>query len=145
MRLPRFWPFRKPAAPDEGRLAMGNFNLSAQLPNQRQIQFSAYVYSDDTPESVDSRLDHIQERIERQRARCEIPELEAAREQKIKALEQARDVLSDLEGRQQAGDKLSSQDQMTIKNLRVNLAKANEDIEKGKQAIAEAKRRAGIG
>lgn len=142
MRLPRFWPFRTPEEP--GRLAMGNFNLSAQLPNQRTIQFSAYVYSDDTPAEVDKRLDEIQERIERQRARCEIPELEAARDQRIKALQQAREVLTDLETRQKDGDKLSSQDQMTIKNLRVNLSKANEEIEKGAAAIAEARRKAGL-
>ncbi len=143
MRWPAFFPFRKP--PEPGRLAMGNFNLTAQWPNQRSVQFSGYVYSDDTAAEVDRRLDMIQERIERQRARCEIPELEAAYEQRIKALQQARDVLTDLETRQKDGEKLSSQDQMTIKNLRVNLAKSNEDIDKGKLAIVEAKRRAGLG
>lgn len=142
MRLPAFLRFREP---DAGRLAVGNYNLTQQLPNGRTIQFAGYTYTDDTPEDVDGRLDAIMDRMDRVRARCEIPELEAARDQKLKLLENARDVLSELEGRQQRGEKLSSQEVMNITNLRVNLAKANEDIDKGTEAIREAKRKAGLG
>ena len=141
MRLPSFFRFKEP---DAGRLAVGNYNLTAQLPNGRTIQFAGYMYTDDTAADVDGRLDAIMDRMDRVRARCEIPELEAAREQKIKALSQYREVLAELEKRQRDGDKLSSADLMTIKNLRVNLEQANKDIEKGAEAIAEAKAKAGV-
>lgn len=140
----RFWPFKKPVVPEDGRIALGNFSLTAQLPNQRTIQVAGYIYSDDDRDALNQRLDLYQESIERQRERCEIPELEAARDQKIIVLGQMRDVLADLEGKQSAGDRLSSQDQMTIKNLRVNLGKAKEDIKEGTRKIAERKLKTGV-
>lgn len=140
----RFWPFKTPVVPADTRVALGTFNLAAQLPNQRNITVAGYIYSDDDKTALDERLDLYQECIERQRLRCEIPELEAKREQMVKGMEQAREVLADLETRQKAGDKLTSQDQMTIKNMRVNIGKVKEEIEKGTAAIADAKRKAGV-
>jgi hypothetical protein len=140
----KFWPFKRPVVPEDGRIALGNFNLAAQLPNQRNITVAGYIYSDDDKGALDARLDLYQECIERQRLRCEIPELEAKREQMVKGMEQAREVLADLETRQQHGEKLTSQDQMTIKNMRVNIGKVREEIEKGSAAIVEARRKAGV-
>lgn len=142
----RFWPFKKPVVPkEEGRLAVGNFTLAAQLPNQRNIQVAGYMYFGDTRSEIDARLDLYQECIERQRIRCEIPELEAAREQRVKGLEQARAVMAELEARQKGGEKLNSQEQLTLRNMGVNIQKAVEDIDKGADAIQEAKRKAGVG
>src|SRR4029077_82829 len=113
--------------------------------NQRSVQVAGYIYSDDDQTALDARLDLYQTVIERQRIRCEIPELEAAREQRVMGLEQAREVLAELEMRQKNGDKLSSNEQLTIRNMRTNIGKAVEEIDKGAVAIAEAKRRAGVG
>lgn len=144
----RFWPFKKPVPPQvpptDSRIALGNFNLTAQLPNQRTIQVAGYIYSDDDASALNARLDLYQETIERQRLRCEIPELEAKREQMMKGLDQAREVLADLEQRQKNGEKLSSQDQLTIRNMRSSIGKVNEEIHKGETAIADAKRKAGV-
>ena len=140
----KFWPFKRPVVPEDSRIALGNFNLGAQLPNQRNITVAGYIYSDDDKAALDQRLDLYQECIERQRLRCEIPELEAKREQMVKGMEQAREVLADLETRQQNGEKLTSQDQMTIKNMRVNIGKVREEIDKGTAAIVEARRKAGV-
>ena len=137
----KFWPFK---TPDPGRLAVGNFNLTAQLPNGRSIQVAGYVYSDDSPAEVDARLDLCQLAIERQMDRCEIPVLEATVDQRMKGIEQAREVLADLEQRQLDGAKLTSQEQMNVKNMRVNLAKQMEDIDKGREEIAQRKRKAGV-
>lgn len=145
----RFWPFKKPIPPAapavDGRIALGNFNLSAQLPNQRSITVAGYVYSDDDEGALNARLDLYQAVIERQRVRCEIPELEAAREQRVKGLEQAREILAELESRQKNGDKLTSNEQLQIRNMRTNIGKAIEDLDKGAAAITEAKRKAGVG
>lgn len=137
----RFWPFK---TPDPGRLAIGNFNLTATLPNGRGIQVAGYVYSDDLPGEVDARLDLCQLAIERQMDRCEIPVLEATVDQRMKGIEQAHEVLNDLETRQKNGDKLTSMDQQNIRNMRVNIQKQMEDVEKGREEIALRKRKVGV-
>ena len=144
MRLPNFWPFKKEAH-GEGRIALGNFNLNAQLPNQRTVSVAGYIYSDDDKKSLDARLDLYQEVIERQRIRCEIPELEAKRDQMLKGMEQARVILADLEERQKKGENLSSQERLNIRNMQTNIAKVKEELDKGDAAIVEAKRKAGVG
>ncbi len=136
------WPFRRKAAHP---IQVGTFQLSAELANKRGIGCSISILQGEDLDSINGKLDLAQEAIERQRTRCEIPELEAARDQRIKGLEQAREVLAELATRQQAGERLSSQEQLTLRNLGVNIEKAKEDIEKGEQAIVEAKRKAGVG
>ncbi len=121
---------------------IGNFNLSAALPNNRSIAVAGYFYEGESVASINERLDLCQEAIERQRLRCEIPELEAAREQRITAMRQMTEVMNELAGKQQAG-KISSQERLTLKNMQVNLKKVSEDISKGEVAIADAKRKTG--
>lgn len=130
------------AAPE--RVIYGNFTLTAQLPNGRSINVAGYVYSDDDVAAVNARLDLYQECIERQRHRCELPELEGKREALIQALTQVKESLAELEKRQHAGKKLSTQEQMNLRNAGINVKKIAEEIAKGETAIAEAKRKAGI-
>lgn len=123
---------------------IGNFNLTAQLPNGRGIQVAGYIYDGEGLASVNDRMDMLQEAIERQRARCEIPELEAKREQCIKALEQLRDVLGTLEDKKTRFGKLSSQETLTYNNHSTNIRNLDEQIKKGDEAIMEAKRKCGM-
>ena len=124
----------------------GNFNITAQLAGSsgRSIAIAGYIYDGESKQSLEDRIDILQEIIERQRIRSEIPELEAKREQMVKGLGQAGEVLAELEGKQQTGS-LSSQERMNIKNLRVNIAKMTEEIDKGAEAIRDAKKKAGVG
>lgn len=135
----------KVANPAQGTIT-GNFNLTAQLAGSsgRSMQIAGYIYDHESVESLNARLDVLQEVIERQRARSEIPELEAKREQMVKGLAQAAEVLAELEAKQETGN-ISSQERMNLKNMRVNIAKVNEEIDKGAVAIAEAKKKAGVG
>lgn len=135
----------KDLAPE--RIAIGNFNLSAQLAGSsgKSMTVAGYIYSDDDEAALNARLDLYQNVIERQRIRSEIPELEAKREQMLKGMEQARDILTDLEKRQQNGERLSSQERMNIQNMSVNIAKVKDEIDKGEIAIREAKLKAGVG
>lgn len=125
----------------------GQFSLTAQLAGNsgRTMGITGYIYDGESLESLNSRLDMLQEVIERQRVRAEIPELEAKREQMIKGMQQAREILSDFETRVKNGDSLSSQERMNMKNMRVNIAKVTEEIDKGAEAIQEAKKKAGVG
>jgi hypothetical protein len=124
----------------------GTVTLTAQLAGNsgRGMQVQFYAYDGESKESLNDRCDIFQEVIERQRSRAEIPELEAKKEQMVKGLQQARDVLAELEEKQQSGN-ISSQERMNLKNMRVNIAKVSEEIDKGTEAIQEAKKKAGVG
>ena len=142
------WPWTKsPAAPNPAQQAItGNFNLTAQLgASGRTIQFAGYVYDGESLESVQSRVDLFRSIIDREKALSEIPELEAKREQMVKGMEQAREILSDLEARRKNGEQLSSQERQNINNLRVNIKKVSEELDKGAAAIAETRKKAGVG
>ncbi len=143
----KWWPRKKnitPLAP-AAQTITGNFTLQAQLAGSsgRSIAIAGYIYDGESKESLEGRLD-LQEVIERQRTRSEIPELEAKREQMITGLRQAREVLTELEEKQREG-KLSSQERMNLNNMRTNIAKVSEEIDKGEKAIQEAKKKAGVG
>ncbi len=122
----------------------GQFGITAQLAGSsgKSINFSGYVFDGESKESLEGRIDILQEIIDRQRIRSEIPELEAKREQLIKGLQQAREVLADFKDRQ---PNLSSQERLNMRNLATNIVKMTEEIDKGEAAIKEAKLRAGVG
>lgn len=141
------WPFTRPPAPNPAQSVItGNFELTAQLAGSsgKAMRVSGYIYDGESIESVNARLDLLQEAIDRQRTRSEIPELEAKREQMVRGMEQARDVLAEMEGKQKRGESLSSQERLNMRNLSTSIAKANEEIIKGAEAIADAKLKAGV-
>jgi hypothetical protein len=140
------WPWSKAGNPAQNAIT-GQFVLNAQLAGSsgRSMSFTGYIYDGESKQSVEVRIDLLQEIIERQRIRSEIPELEAKREQMIKGMQQAREVLAELEERQRSGKDLSSQERLNLRNMRTNIAKVNEEIDKGAEAILEAKRKAGLG
>jgi hypothetical protein len=143
----KFWFTKKSEAVNpSGQAITGNYSLQATLAGSsgRSMQVSGYIYDGESKESLDARLDILQEVIERQRTRSEIPELEAKREQMIKGLEQAREVMADLESKQAAGTGLSSQERLNLRNMKTNITKVNEEIQKGEKAIQEAKVKAGV-
>lgn len=135
----------KKVEPAPAQTIFGNFNLQAQLPNGRSITISGYVFEGESVESLNDRLDQMQESIERQRARCELPELEAKLEMLDK---QMRDYLEHLEGIEQkskTAQTLSSQEKMTLSQRKVNMDRFKREAEKGQEAIVVAKRKAGLG
>ena len=136
----------KPGKPPKNEpFITGNFNLSQTLGSSgRTLQMAGYLYYGEDRESIEERLRMISDIMDKEKARSEIPELEAKREQMIRGLGQARDVLAELEEKNKF-DKLSSNERMQLQNMRVNIGKVSEEIDKGTEAIAEAKKRAGVG
>ena len=122
----------------------GNFTIQATLPNGKTMNISGYVYDGESIESVNQRVDLFHDILDRQRTRAEIPELEAKRDQTVAALTQMRDVLTNLQERKAKGEKLMSQDKQTLQNLEMSVKHAQENIEKGEKAIADAKLKAGL-
>lgn len=144
----KFWQrTAAPIANPAQNAITGQYVINAQLAGSsgRSMSFTGYIYDGESKDSVEARIDLLQEIIERQRLRSEIPELEAKREQMLKGMEQARQVLSELEDRQKAGETLSSQERMNVRNMRTNIQKVSEEIDRGTVAIREAKLKAGVG
>ena len=139
------WPFgKKPAFEGAAKPIMGNFNLTAQLPNGRGIQVSGYIFDGESIESLNGRMDLVQEAIERQRARSEIPELETKKEQLVGHLKGLQDALTELDHRRREKHNLTSQEELNFRNMGTNIKRISEEIDKGEQAIVEAKRKAGM-
>jgi chromosome segregation ATPase len=143
----KLWPRKGQDAQPLQREAIGNFSLTAQLAGSsgRSMQVAGYIYSDDDETELNARLDMYQRVVERQRIRSEIPELEAKREQMLNGINQAREVLSQLEDRRNKGDQLSSNERMQITNMSQSIKKMLEEVDKGTEAIEEAKKKAGVG
>lgn len=122
----------------------GNFNLTATLGQSgKTMQVSGYIYDGESQESLQHRIDIYREVMDREKTLAEIPELEARREQLIKGLGQAGDVLAELKEKQKNGT-LSSQDRLNLRNHSTNIERMKEEIDKGTQVIAEAKKKAGV-
>lgn len=140
------WPFpqKPPAFEGAAKPIMGNFNLTAQLPNGRGVQISGYIFDKESQESLNDRLDVLQECIERQRCRAEIPELETKKEQLVGHLKGLEDALEDLQAKQRR-EHLASADILNIKNYQTNIKRITEEIDRGSAAIEVAKRKAGMG
>jgi len=123
---------------------IGNFTVSQQLGSSgRSVQFAGYFYQGESEESLRDRLDVVRSIVEREKTFAEIPELEAKREQMVKGLQQAREVLAGFEERRKAGEQLSSQERMNMRNLQQSIEKVNEEIDRGTEAIQEARKKVG--
>ena len=126
------------------RAVTGNFQLNAQMPNGKAFSISGYIYDGESKESLDNRVDILHDVLDRQRLRAEIPELEAKRNQMIAQLSQMKDHMLAQDNKVRAGGKLTGQDKAQLEQLRVSLAKVQEDIDKGADAIRTAKAITGI-
>ena len=122
----------------------GNFNLTATLGQSgKSMQVAGYIYDGESQESLEGRIAIMRDIMDKEKILAEIPELEARREQLIKGLSQAGDVLAELKEKQEKGT-LSSQERLNMRNHSTNLKRMQEEIDKGTQAIAQAKKKAGV-
>lgn len=122
----------------------GNFTLTATLPQGKSINFSGYMYSGESIESVNQRLDLLSEAMERQRLRAEIPELEMKREHYISQFKAMKGHMQSLVDKQNDGKNLTSKEKLDLKNMQDNVVKAQEEIDKGQTVIDEQKKKAGL-
>jgi len=136
----------KPAKPpkDEPYIT-GNFNLTATLGSSgRTMQMAGYLYYGEDQKSIEDRIAVMRSIMEKEQTLAAIPELEAKREQMIKGMNQAKEVLAELLEKQNNSG-LSSQERMNVKNMQVNIQKVSEEIDRGTEAIAEARKKVGAG
>lgn len=141
------WTFWRRSAPPitPQSVVTGNFNLTATLGSSgRTMQMAGYLYYGEDQKSIEDRIAMMRAIMEKEQTIAVIPELEAKREQMIKGMKQAREVLNELLEKQKTGS-LSSQERMNVKNMQVNIFTVDEEIKRGDEAIQEAKNKAGVG
>ena len=131
-------------APLTGVAVTGNFTLQATLPQGKTFSVSGYIYEGESIESLNQRVDLIHDACDRQRTRAEIPELELVLESKLKHLEDAKTHYLALNNKKELNGKLTSQEKSALDVQDIALTRALEDIQKGRDKIAEARAKAGM-
>ena len=114
----------------------GSFTLSAQMPNGKSLTFSGYVLQGEAVADVNAKLDLAASVVERQRLAAEIPVLEKALEQQIKAKAQFEGIVEELGGK----ERLSTTEREKQNAMRINLKAIDDEIRRGEIAIADARR-----
>lgn len=117
------------------RVIAGNFTISAQLPNGKNINIAGYLFSGESRADFNEKLDFAMQSIDRQRLIAEVPELEAKLQQMEDHLESMTVIVMGLEKQ----GKLNSQQKAQLDNFHVNIPKMKKDISRGQDAIARAK------
>jgi hypothetical protein len=123
-----------------GELTTGSFTLQAQMPGGKTVTMSGYIYASNTLDAVNKQVDFMHDVLDRQRVRAEIPELEAKLDQRNVALGNLKDAMAGLEKKRDNGGKLSSAEKKMIDDMNTNIFRVIEDIKKGEEAIATAKK-----
>ena len=119
-----------------GGAVSGSFTLSAQMPNGKSLAFSGYILQGEAVADVNSKLDLAASVVERQRLAAEIPVLEKALEQQIKAKAQFEGIVEELGGK----ERLSTTEREKQNAMRINLKAIDDEIRRGEIAIADARR-----
>lgn len=141
-----------PAMGAAGRTIAGNFQCQMNLSQQRNIVVTGYIYSDDTPDEINARLDLYQDAIDRQFIRSDLVNKEAQVKAMLADVERHRDHLEELAAKTKGHGtglsaekppKLSSQERMALQNGEATVKKQMEFIESLQAAIKEGRAKLG--
>jgi hypothetical protein len=132
---------------DPKRLVGHAYTLGFDLGNGRTIQVAGNFYVDDPEEVMNNKLDGIMRVLERQRAKCELPLLEAELVTRKRQLRDVKESLVRLEtsasARLERGAKfIPQQDTAAIEQQKLNALKLAEAVEEGERNLEEARKRA---
>ena len=123
----------------DDNLVLGNFTIQAQAPMGKTFTVSGYIYSTQGEEEINQQIDKLHRVVDRQRLKAEIPELEARLEQRTQALTDVRDHFMKLEEQKRNGIKMSTASRTNFENAQVTIKKLTEEVQKGIDAISDAK------
>lgn len=129
----------QPTIDTQARAVMGNFNLTAQLPQGQTISFTGYMFEGESVESLNGRIDLLNGVMLRQRGIAEIPELELVLETKVKRLDELRAHYAALEHIKSTGGKLKTDQMQMLSQMDINLKHLTDEIAKGAKAVSDLK------
>lgn len=120
---------------------LGNFQINMPGPNGASLSISGYLYSDESKDSLDERMDLCRESLVRQQQALEIPVLEERMVQLERTKAQIMEAYADLLEKNKRKT-LPSAEASHLKNYPTQLKHIEEEIEKGKVKIASVKKAA---
>ncbi len=123
-----------------------SYGINFDLGNNRGIQVNGSLLMEDDVPTMNGKIDRIMQVLERQRARAEMPTLEAELAQRRRARQQILEQITAHEAKLHAAGRsktlVPKQDIANLEHLRVNLVKVDLDIEEANEAIAARKKQA---
>lgn len=128
-------------APDVSRTATGSFECSITLTDRRTLRVTGYMYSDDSLDEINTRVDAMQDVLDRQAIRADIVNKEAQIDQHTRNLENIHESFQGLLALQQGGKKLTSQQKQQLDNFDPTIKQAMKLIEDLRIAIKTGKQK----
>lgn len=123
---------------DGERIIIGSFQCQMQLTNGRSLALSGQFYNTDTLADMHKRLDLFQSLVDRQYVRVDVLNNEAARAQRVAAIEQHVEKLDELRRRQEEVRRAA---QNGGERTKIKLsAQELEILKRGDEAVQQAKR-----
>lgn len=126
---------------DKERTLSGNFEITANLTDKRQVRMTGYVYSDDTPDELNTRLDWFQTTIDRQGIRYDLINKEAQIAAAEASMEAMREGYEELIALKAKGRKLTSQQMVGVDQYEPRLRATKEGIAGLRAAVAEGRKK----
>ena len=127
--------------PEGERVVTGNFEVALALTQQRTFKMTGYVYSDDTANEINTRIDRYQDVLDRQVVRCDIITKEAQISGHRMNLEALKSNYEELASLKAANKKLTSQQNMSLTQFDASVRQAVKMIDSLEEAIAAARKK----
>lgn len=123
-----------------GNAITGTIQLSAQLPNGKQIQVSSYIYDQEALQSINDRTDILHDVMDRQRMKASIPMLEAEVKKCQQILTDHRNFFEGIQGKQRDGKTLVSTEKEALKNADKTLQHKADELIQAQDALNDARK-----
>lgn len=125
----------------EPRTLSGNFEIAISLTDRRTLKVTGCLYSDDRLPDMHSRIDMVQEVLDRQAIRSDMQNKEAQIAQHLQNLENIHESYAGLIEIQKSAKKLTSQQQQSIAQFEPTVRQATKMIENLRAAIREGRQK----
>jgi len=133
-----------PIATDEDgkpRTISGTCDITVNLSDRRGVKMTFYLYSDDTKEEVNKRMDEAQDVLDRQLIRIDLVNKEAQIASHTENLKALKKGYEGLVSEQQKGRKMTSQQKLQMENFGLQELQIVDTIASLRAAIDEGKRK----
>lgn len=131
----------KPEGESGTRTVAGNFEITHNLTDKRGLRITGYIYSDDTKEEMNSRIDLAMDLVDRQFIRADIMNKEA----QIATLTGNLDLVSqgyeEIIAKREGGAKLTSVDKQKIEKYDADVRGMKKHIEFLQAGISAARKK----
>lgn len=119
----------------------GNFEVAVHLTDKRTLKMVGYVYSADTLEDINRRIDTYQDALDRQAIRCDVTVKEAQVVSILDGIEHLTERIKDIKSKREQGMKVSSQEKNLLDQHDNQITGAMGQVNALRSAIEAGKRK----